>query len=227
MEGDEESEEEDPYMQDPQLAGLMTGSQHTTRDLTGMAKAKAKTRAAAGYSKSPRKERVVDRDFGRKSETDRGGSSKRPATVDEDDQSVDDDKDDLDGPAIKSSKQKPPVSMHPADYVNERHFKPAQHETDRSESSNFFKRFTSKSSEGKHSDQRTKAHHSPTIIKDNRADEGIKQSFLTDTTIMSKTSEQSQARSDFLAKRRAAREKKEQEEKRKSQRMDDVPTWLV
>ena len=47
--------EDDEYMQDPQLAGLMTGSQRASKDLTGMGKAKSNTRAAAGFKHSPEK----------------------------------------------------------------------------------------------------------------------------------------------------------------------------
>ncbi|KAK3707487.1 hypothetical protein LTR37_012129 [Vermiconidia calcicola] len=51
---DESSGNEDDYMNDPQLAGLMTGEELTGRDLTGLAKAKSNTRAAAGFDQSPR-----------------------------------------------------------------------------------------------------------------------------------------------------------------------------
>ncbi|KAK3721310.1 hypothetical protein LTR37_003186 [Vermiconidia calcicola] len=51
---DESSGDEDDYMNDPQLAGLMTGEELMGRDLTGLAKAKSNTRAAAGFDQSPR-----------------------------------------------------------------------------------------------------------------------------------------------------------------------------
>lgn len=51
----DESEEEDAYMMDANLAGLMGGSQALGRDLRGMAKAQSNTRAAAGFVRSPRK----------------------------------------------------------------------------------------------------------------------------------------------------------------------------
>ncbi|KAK5112593.1 hypothetical protein LTR62_003907 [Meristemomyces frigidus] len=54
-----EEDDCDAYMQDPQLAGLMTSSQKVAQDLTGLAKARADTRAAAGFAKSPPKRRVV------------------------------------------------------------------------------------------------------------------------------------------------------------------------
>nr|POF16289.1 hypothetical protein CFP56_23807 [Quercus suber] len=50
-----EGEDEDAYMLDAHLAGLMTGSQAVERDLTGIVKARSNTRAAAGYDRSPRK----------------------------------------------------------------------------------------------------------------------------------------------------------------------------
>ena len=49
--------EDDAYMFDPQLAGLMGGSQKAEKDLTGMARGKAKTRAAAGFAASPERKR--------------------------------------------------------------------------------------------------------------------------------------------------------------------------
>lgn len=55
VEDEEEDDEELPFMQDPQLAGLMTREkgERLGRDLVGMAKAKSNTRAAAGFMESP------------------------------------------------------------------------------------------------------------------------------------------------------------------------------
>jgi len=53
-ETDGQNDDEDEYMHDPQLAGFMA-SQAVGLDLTGFGKAKANTRAAAGFAKSPRK----------------------------------------------------------------------------------------------------------------------------------------------------------------------------
>lgn len=49
----ESSESEDEYMQDPQLAGLMTVEKRLGKDLSSMTKTRSNTRAAAGYSQSP------------------------------------------------------------------------------------------------------------------------------------------------------------------------------
>ena len=51
--GGEESDENDPYMQDPQLAGLMKQARIVRTEPVGMVKPKVKTRAAAGFSQSP------------------------------------------------------------------------------------------------------------------------------------------------------------------------------
>lgn len=53
-ETDGQNDDEDEYLHDPQLAGLMA-SQAVGLDLTGFGKAKANTRAAAGFAKSPLK----------------------------------------------------------------------------------------------------------------------------------------------------------------------------
>ncbi|CAK4030443.1 Hypothetical predicted protein [Lecanosticta acicola] len=51
-----ESESDDEYQMDPQLAGLMASSQRAKpKDVSGLTKAKSKTRAAAGYLQSPHK----------------------------------------------------------------------------------------------------------------------------------------------------------------------------
>lgn len=54
--GDEGSSsgEGDDYMQDAQLAGLMMGEARSGKDLTTVVKAQPKTRAAAGFSQSPK-----------------------------------------------------------------------------------------------------------------------------------------------------------------------------
>ncbi|KAI7516716.1 hypothetical protein KC331_g21980 [Hortaea werneckii] len=52
-----DEEEEDDYMHDPLLSGLMAGSQRVDQQLTSMPKVKSNTRAAAGFTKSPQKSR--------------------------------------------------------------------------------------------------------------------------------------------------------------------------
>ncbi|GAB1728307.1 hypothetical protein NU195Hw_g2702t1 [Hortaea werneckii] len=52
-----DEEEEDDYMHDPLLSGLMAGSQRVDQQLTTMPKVTSNTRAAAGFTKSPQKSR--------------------------------------------------------------------------------------------------------------------------------------------------------------------------
>ncbi|KAI6837032.1 hypothetical protein KC340_g4133 [Hortaea werneckii] len=52
-----DEEEEDDYMHDPLLSGLMAGSQRVDQQLASMPKVKSNTRAAAGFTKSPQKPR--------------------------------------------------------------------------------------------------------------------------------------------------------------------------
>ncbi|KAI7516752.1 hypothetical protein KC331_g21965 [Hortaea werneckii] len=52
-----DEEEEDDYMHDPLLSGLMAGSQRVDQQLASMPKAKSYIRAAAGFTKSPQKSR--------------------------------------------------------------------------------------------------------------------------------------------------------------------------
>lgn len=107
-EHEEESESDDEYKRDPQLAELMTASQRagTSQDVSGLAKAKSTTRAAAGYSQSPRKGNKWKKDVS-------------PATVPKmprmspvlEDGSTDEDEYDLDAPMrAPKAKSKPTIN---------------------------------------------------------------------------------------------------------------------
>lgn len=129
-EDEEESESDDEYKRDPQLAGLMTASQRagTSQDVSGLAKAKSTTRAAAGYSQSPRKGNKWKKDVS-------------PATVPKmrwmspllEDGSTDDDEYDLDAP-MRAPKAKPKQS------TNDSYLRRAEEKVE-SKGAGFFKPF--------------------------------------------------------------------------------------
>jgi len=223
---EEESDEEDPYMQDPQLAGLMTASQHTNEDLTKIAKVKSKTRAAAGYLQSPHKKRTVGCEGEAIVDPYGGSPTNRRASAVAVDESTDDDGD-LDAPFTKSSKQKPrPPPASPSQGRSIVRSLPSFRgkASERLSILDTTKRSAAKPSEHEQSDLRSRiprkeSTHSRTDYNPEGAPRANE-----DSTVMS---ERRRAASDFLAKRRAAKQKREQEEKRKNKHVDQVPTWLI
>ncbi|KAK3106782.1 hypothetical protein LTR53_018083, partial [Teratosphaeriaceae sp. CCFEE 6253] len=114
----DESEEEDEYMYDANLAGLMTGSQRQTQDLTRLTKARSNTRAAAGYTKSPKKPRTVRVKTG----PSNASTSRTERPISDHEESQDEEDDDLDGPSQTRSAatSKIPASRGPQGSRSER-----------------------------------------------------------------------------------------------------------
>lgn len=109
-----DEEEEDDYMLDPLLSGLMAGSQRVDQELTSMPKVKSNTRAAAGFTKSPQKSRpwrdVEPADIFPSRKTVAAASSSSPRHGN----SSEEDDDDLDAKPKQPSKMiyKPKVSYN-------------------------------------------------------------------------------------------------------------------
>ena len=150
---EEESEEDDPYLQDPQLAGLMMRDSERERDrgvgreLNGMVKAKSKTRAAAGFLESPHKaerhrDALKDEEIDRRQmqKPAKATNSRPPAMFEE---VSDDDEDDLDAvPVAKSGKG---VEATGNEQENDLIRKRKPHE---GRNDHVFKRFAASSKEG-------------------------------------------------------------------------------
>lgn len=217
---EESDEENDEYMQDPQLAGLMQGSQRAGPELAGLAKAKSKTRAAAGFSKSPQKSRRT-----RNAEAVASTSERKPTAKEsqrkplEQDRSEDEDED-LDAPATKSARALPPRP-----HSRERHMNGVS--SSPSDSSSGISRRFQTSPPGARRDKVAKAgprrHISPAAQEARMSTRAKSPPSSSESDNQAKTA-RSQATSDFLAKRKAAREKKEQTEKRNAKTAySDVP----
>ncbi|KAK5696559.1 hypothetical protein LTR97_007862 [Elasticomyces elasticus] len=143
VEEEGEDEDNDEYMHDPHLAGLMTGSQRATQDLTGLVKPRANTRAAAGFKNSPQKAR--EKPWFAKGTASESAVSKSKPVVHESEESDDDD--DLDGPSQPRVMPKPALQeVRQVKHVSDR-----AHKVDKvPETSGIFKRFTKVAQEDKH-----------------------------------------------------------------------------
>ncbi|KAK5118196.1 hypothetical protein LTR85_008176 [Meristemomyces frigidus] len=223
-EQEESDEENDEYMQDPQLAGLMMGSQRAGQELTGLAKARPKTRAAAGFSKSPHKaRRTRDVEAVAPIGDEMVPAPKLQRQAVEQDSSEDED-DDLDAPATKPAKPLPPHA------VPERRTNGVSSSRSK-DSSGIFKRFADASQPISRPTKSTEAGPSRHIAareQPSRTVSRVESSPSSSDSDSRAKVARSQATSDFLARRRAAREKKEQEEKRKAKpAYNDIPTFAM
>lgn len=228
-----EDEDEDEWMMDPQLAGLMTASQRSGQDLTGVAKARANTRAAAGFERSPRKERTGSSDqFVRAGSTKKtAAKQKQPAGFADQESSEDDDDGDLDGKPAALMKQRPALAEQPRN--------------------GFFKRFAGASSEDPQpphekakpatvqTSKRPTNGERPTVSSSKavsaRSTKAAETAGPEEDEYTASMAARSQATTDFLAKRRAAKaakEKKDQDSARgtgssRSTAALEVPTFIL
>lgn len=216
--GDEGSGDEDAYMRDPMLAGLMAGEKTVKRDLSGLTNKITNTRAAAGFSQSPRNvERFRDseqsKDISHRTAADQlkvaGGKAQKLLK----DEMYSGEEDDLDAPSSN-----PRRSMQGK--VSERVF---DNESANGPSPNSAKHrdrmFVVAESDPtrKPSDHstRTQDRASSTSVKTLASNEVSKQRSKSDVT------------SDFLTRRKAERERKQREEKRKAKTSIEVPTFAI
>lgn len=218
--GESDEEEEDDYMLDPQLAGLMTASQRSAHDLTGLAKAKANTRAAAGFERSPQKKRTISHDhFIQAGSTRRAkGRQKQPAASESGESSEDDD--DLDArPSRPAGIKRPPPSEQPR--------------------CGFFKRFADASQGSKTLQEPLK----PALSGSSKPSATGERSRLSklprppaepaeEDDFTFSASAKSQATMDFQAKRQTAKAAKEAKEHQRVPLRDkssviEVPTFLI
>jgi hypothetical protein len=108
--GEDEDEEEDPWMRDPRLKGLMTQRENSTQ-LSKIAGIRSKTRASAGYAQASQLQ-VTNREVDNMDEAEvpvrRAPVKPKTISVDQTvDEDEDSDSDDLGGPARSYAKPLP------------------------------------------------------------------------------------------------------------------------
>lgn len=229
---EESSEGEDAYMLDPQLAGLMTTEKSRGKDLSSFAKAKSNTRAAAGFSQSPgnveRKKNALA-----STSTSRDGHTlgKTRKVFEEEAFSEDDEVEDLDAAPAQPTKPSFVHSDGPKRAVYHTHeANPRKGQATKPRDTGLFKRFAQASHTETPVEER-KGRHIPASTE--RKDETADSSTHRRTSSVSFNSEpvtrneQSSAALEYLAKRKADKEKKEREQRRKAKLADDVPTFLI
>lgn len=231
--GPEESDdEEDTYMQDPQLAGLMTGSQRAGQELTGIAKARANTRAAAGFAKSPqkvRRTRDAETSGARQGKKAAAPPQQRKPATDDSREGDDDDLDEAPAKPIKVAyKQSPTKRPHANGEASTRSTRDSK---GRAGPPDIFKCFAEPAKERPRLSEGNEAEASQRGAQREEQDRAVPSrrppSPSSDSDTKARNA-RSQAAPSFLAKRRAAREKKEQEEKRMEKRVTiDVPTFAI
>ncbi|KAK0942377.1 hypothetical protein LTR29_006141 [Friedmanniomyces endolithicus] len=225
----DESEEEDEYMHDPQLAGLMTGSQREAQDLTVLAKARANTRAAAGFARSPQKARMK-RQHPEVAFRKQGVPNTKPAESESHDS---EDEDDLDGPSHAQQGRKHDSSAVRSSKINHESVSRSKQQP---QTSGFFKRFTGTIDEDKFSSKAstTQANYvlaSPikTIASSSKAPPPADTAQDDDSPFL--PTARSQATSAFLAKRRAREAAKQmsaaQSDTSKAKSTIAVPTFIL
>ena len=221
MESSEASEAEDDFV-DPQLAGLMTSEKRVKRDLFGFTKARSNTRAAAGFSQSPQNvERKKDA-FADPVKTKPVATSSKAGRAYEE-EIYSDDEDDLDSAPprpVRPTYAKAEKRQHEAKTVlgkeNGVRSRPS------TEDPMIFKRFTEPTREERRVDT---VSHKPKRTAGASEDKKLV-SPPKNRDVTTGRSIQSTSASEYLAKRRADKERKEREEKRKAKRADDIPTFL-
>ena len=224
----DDSSDEDEYMRDPQLAGLMAGDKSVSTDLSGIAKARSNTRAAAGFSQSPRTiERKKDA-LAYDDSTMGAGTSNPTRKAAEEDVYPEHEDGDLDSVPPKPTRPIFKKGEQPGRVTNGDSGKKRKSHLTKPQSSSLYTPFA----------QAPKADR----VEDNSATEANMVAFkrkdrsgTTETRATSRTpakdfdsrSTQSSTTAEYLAKRRADKERKAREEKRKAQRADDIPTFII
>lgn len=220
---DDSSEEEDAYMADPQLAGLMTSEKLVGTNLSDLTKARSNTRAAAGFSQSPRNvERTRDALAERPNVNEKptASSSKINRALRHDVSSEDED-DSLDTAPVQP--RRPNAAgirkrklARDGEYANPSITRDGK----KPEDSGIFKRFA----QPPQADRIEAKHGSDGGFE--RVERKHKSPSPSMQTTTSNNTRPATA-IDLFAKRRADREKKEQAERRKVKQKLEVPTFLI
>lgn len=217
------SDDDDEYMQDPQLAGLMMADSQAKKDLSGLTKARSNTRAAAGFSQSPRNVERKRNALIDNVALEPTASSSKVNGVAKDEVYYEGSDDDLDAAPSKFTR---PIYAK-AERGNRDTSGSTESETKfqnkaSSDNSRIFKRFTDVDLEHRNAPVRSGRKQTNGSFLDT---EVVTES--TDNGGPTNRSTQPAAASVYLAKRRAEKDKKDREEKRKAKRVDDIPTFLI
>ncbi|KAF2771485.1 hypothetical protein EJ03DRAFT_349498 [Teratosphaeria nubilosa] len=159
----ESDEEEDGYMHDPQLALLMTGPRSNGQDLRGVPKLKSNTRAAAGFSRSPKKPKARANNDARN--VGKAPAKQQSSSMPHDDSDSETEDDDLDAPP--RTKKPPPIAKphHPVQ-AQGAVIASASRSTGSASASKVFKRFSKTSAH--RSEEKGKSHD--TIFRQSSTD---------------------------------------------------------
>ncbi|WPH04560.1 Hypothetical protein R9X50_00745200 [Acrodontium crateriforme] len=235
---EDEGESDDDMLMDPQLTGLMAKSQRANDDLSALVKTKANTRAAAGFSQSPRKagRETARSHFNRLAES-RPLIKKDCAGEKEAEESEDTDSEDLD--AIPSKVLKVQIKNKSSPML-QRIKSSVTESLDRhgATSSNHDNKTLRVRGDDGPSYRSTQI--SPTINKEShdRSPPSMdaphhkrRSTFVSSSPIFDHAGESSMRRSttaisSYLARKKAAREVKEQKGKQTAKELDDIPVWL-
>ncbi|KAH9820907.1 hypothetical protein Tdes44962_MAKER05098 [Teratosphaeria destructans] len=222
----ESDEEEDEYMQDPQLALLMTGPQRNGQELRGVAKLKSNTRAAAGFSRSPKKSKARAENNAR--DVGKASAMQQSSSMPDGGADSETEDDDLDAPP-RTKKPSPIAKPHHPVQTHESVIASASRSTGRESASKVFKQF-SKSSAGR-SEQKGKSQDTMFMRSSTESQKTIKveptSSAEAEGTSIDDLIAQAPRKTGILAKLKAARERKEQERIKEEEDLGDVPTFLI
>lgn len=227
-EGDSENESsEDEYMQDPQLAGLMT-REKGSKDLSGIAKARSNTRAAAGFVQSPHNvERK--RDALKQEDTHKPEKNSKQSSKSFEEEAYSSDENGLDAAPARPMKALSDRSEQWNSTILGLYGAKGKSSNSKSpENPSIFKQFAQKSKIDDEASLRDEDFLNSKQKQSTSFPANQSESTTTSVTNPSpKKSTHSAGVSSYLAKRRADREKKDLEEKRKAKRTDEVPTFLL
>jgi len=209
------SSDEDGYMYDPQLAGLMTGAKASRKDLSGMAKAMSNTRAAAGFSQSPRNvERKKDAFASVEPSSAVPATSRSRVAFEEEDLSGSEDDLDAVPPSTSSNLLRPTKTAYTLNGQTAPHKKSpgGRDELPNFAGSSAGLTLTRPGDRGHHIKPEIKAEEpmSPSALRSDRgSDDRIRVS------------------PGYASKRKAERERRQRQEKRKASTAIEVPTFVI
>jgi hypothetical protein len=231
----QESESDDEYLMDPQLAGLMTGGKRfredMNQDLTARIPAtKSHTRAAAGYSQSPHKEQKTFDVFASRPGKNLSRTMSRSSLAMVDDDETDEDDLNAAPPPIKnagdtSTKRKPASTTTLSFDLPTPQSKPVRNP-----------RVYDRSRVTDNMPPKPRMSANLSFLASIKSDElatvkGVSapsNSFKPSTSsIVVDDETKKQKAIEYLAQKRAARERREREEKRKTAKAVTIPTFML
>jgi hypothetical protein len=229
-----DSDDDDEYLMDPQLAGLMTGGSRfrevLSQDLTSKIPAnKSNTRAAAGYSQSPHKEHKTFDMFGAEQSRKLSKSTSRSSLViSGDDETDEDDLDAAPQPGVVPTRFFARVGSVSGPSTRDG-FLAARDKLvgpSRGTDKSLDPRITPSRSRlgAKSITSKSTTSSDNMLLGDSVPLSGIKAFANSNTT---EDEAKKKRASEHLAQKRAAREQREREDKRKSAKTVTIPTFIL